>query len=729
MHVLFSTGSPASYMLPPSLGDHQVNCGPDWADDTAPDGCVRSFATPAGSYDLAMLAATKLPLAQQPDVVVCLVDASWRNVPRNLGAFKCPKVLLIADTHHLTTPLMGMIRYLAAETFDRVVFLYDRHHAGIFASAGFQNLFWFPGLTFPHSDATVRAARSANREPRIAFVGQTGKIHPRRARLVGALTTRGLPVAAQMLPQREALGFYGSSLLGFNASLNGDFNLRVFEVLATGGALLTDRLAPESGLEEMFTDGVELALYGDSAELCTLAQNLLARPDDARAIGAAGARWFDHEFNEVRRRAAFRDLAFDGKPLAGCELPGAGRTRVFFGGDTDRLLQSVIVYEDVQELHRTQETTTVAIDRNTPDDLIELYSTLPRVTLRRPGDGDADLAIFGQEQAAAVSTAKATRLWCWDAPAAGTTELDSRFAETGFVRESEDVAVYTRGTVRSLAPSPAPKPGGAGGTRAVGRKICITFGGEVYDGPTALTKMLAPKFGADDVWVYDDHWLVHERPDFYEQNRWLWEHHHKRGFGWYAWKPFILLDALDRMNDGDVVLYLDADTFPVDDFSVLYERCASDGGIMLFKAGGNVNRRFQQRQWCKRDCFIAMNQDEEKYYEAEAGVARFMLFQKGPWRAKQFLMEWLTYCVNPIATTFDPSVLAPEVAGFEEHRTEQAIMTNLAHKYRLKLYREACELGNSFPEDKELYPQLFSQMNPWGNKTAPCVGSKFRNVT
>jgi tetratricopeptide (TPR) repeat protein len=74
-------------------------------------------------------------------------------------------------------------------------------------------------------------------------------------------------------------------------------------------------------------------------------------------------------------------------------------------------------------------------------------------------------------------------------------------------------------------------------------------------------------------------------------------------------------------------------------------------------------------------------------------------------------------------------VLGSEAPGFVEHRTEQAIMTNLAHKYGVRLHREACELGNSFPEDKDLFPQLFTQMNPWGQKTAPCVGSKFRNVT
>ena len=82
MRVLFSTGSSARYMLPPQLGAEQVNCGPDWSDDVAPDGRVRSLATPVGNYDLAALAA-RLPDEQQPDLVVCLVDASWRNLPRN----------------------------------------------------------------------------------------------------------------------------------------------------------------------------------------------------------------------------------------------------------------------------------------------------------------------------------------------------------------------------------------------------------------------------------------------------------------------------------------------------------------------------------------------------------------------------------------------------------------------------------------------------------------------
>ncbi len=724
-------------MLPPQLGDEQINCGPDWPDDIAPDGRVRSLATPVGEYDLASVAA-KLSPEQQPDVVVGLVDASWRNLPRNLAAFKCPRVLLVADTHHLNSPVIGMLRYFSAEIFDRIVLLYDRHHAALFHAAGFRNLYWFPGLTFPHDDTTVKAARQDSRQPHVAFVGQTGQYHPRRAQLVAALTTGGVPVLAQSLPQCAALRHYGSSLLGFNASLNGDLNLRVFEVLAAGSALLTDQLAPAAGLARLWTDERQLATYRNAGELVERARHYLDHPDLARALGAAGAGWFDAHFSQAQRRAYFEQIVFNGVAPELFAWSDEEHRRVLFDGDTDRLLQSLLVYESMQEQHRTQEVVHVLLEEDAPKDIGEICATLPRVQLASTADATAvDWAVVGTARCESFLQPVTSRLWCWDARADAAAALDAKLATTGFVRLNADVAVYGRAPEAASQPpaTTETQPGrpqlksGTCSPLPVGRRICITFGGEVYDGTTALAAMLAPKLGADEVWVYDDNWLINHRPEFYELNRWLWEHHHKRGFGWYAWKPFILIDALDKLAEGDVVLYFDADTFPVDDFSMLYETCARDGGIMLFKAGGNVSQRFTQGQWCKRDCFIVMNQDEERYHQAEAGVARFMLFQKGPWRARQFLMEWLTYCVNPLATTFDPSVLAKEVPGFVEHRTEQAIMTNLAHKYGLRLYREACELGNSFPEDQGMYPQLFSQLNPWGNKTAPCVGSKFRNVS
>ena len=255
--------------------------------------------------------------------------------------------------------------------------------------------------------------------------------------------------------------------------------------------------------------------------------------------------------------------------------------------------------------------------------------------------------------------------------------------------------------------------------------ILITFGGEQYDITIRDMVERGKHLGADETWIYTDLWLT-KRP-FYTINRWLWDHHHKRGFGWYAWKPFVIIEALSRLyDDEDVVLFIDADTRPINDITVLFDECRRIGGIMLFRA-----ETYQQRNWCKRDCYIVMGQDTPEYWDAPHAVARFMAFQKGKWNADQFLYEWQTYCVNPVAMTFDKSVLGPELDGFIEHRNEQAILTNLAHKYGCKLYREACEGGNGIDRDRDLYPQLFEQRNPnleGGNKTLEVRGSKYGNV-
>jgi len=261
------------------------------------------------------------------------------------------------------------------------------------------------------------------------------------------------------------------------------------------------------------------------------------------------------------------------------------------------------------------------------------------------------------------------------------------------------------------------------------KRWAITFSGAAYDIPTSRMVEATPRCGVDELLVYDDVWL--EESDFKQTNKWLWEHpgmrltdgsYIKRGARcWYAFKPLILLETFKRMSDGDVVLYMDGDTYPIRDLSIVYDIAARDGA-MLFSAVWHRNAK-----WCKRDCFIAMGQDEYWTKDQQAGVARYCAFKKGPWKPYQFLMEWLTYSVNLTATTFDPSKYGPECPEFEEHRTEQAIMTLLAHKHGYTLYREACQYGEPHYQHRDLYGQLFQVIDSTV-MGAPAEGSRWRNV-
>jgi hypothetical protein len=445
MRVLFATGTPANYMAPPRLGEEQIVCGPDWPDVRRPDGRWLSLRTPVGEYNLATIAA-KLPPVQKPDVVVCLVDASWRNLPRGLGAFKCPRVLLVADTHHLKQPLLGMLRYATSEPFNRTILLYDRHHAIVFRSAGVRNLHWFPGLTFPHSDEVVRNARqsASARAAHIAFVGQVGAFHPRRTRLLGALAAHQLPVETKAVPQAEALRHYGGSLIGFNASLNGDLNLRVFEILATGAALLTDRLDPAAGLAQLLADDREMLSYGSPEELAERAAHAMAHPAEARKIGEAGARWFDENLSEARRRDAFQALAFDGTILPQFAFSPEETSNVLFAGAVDRLLHASRFYEMVQEMHRAQEIVRLAFSASVPSDVAMLCATLPRVQCMADAPGvAADLVVMNAADAGQPAAA-AARLCFWDARVQDRPALEARLGSEWALSAEANAAVFIR---------------------------------------------------------------------------------------------------------------------------------------------------------------------------------------------------------------------------------------------------------------------------------------------
>lgn len=463
MRALFYSGSCAHAAPPPLLSDQQVNAGPGLVDEWTADGCARSIATPTGACDLAALAG-RFPSDQQPEIVVCHLDAGCRNFPRGLAAFGCPTVAIVGGTHTGRAPLTAMMRYLAAEPFARVVLADNRHHAPFFHAAGLRNVHWFPGLMFPHSDAAVRAVRGAQRAPHLAVAGNACDDPCRPARLRRALEARGVPCASRQLSTPLAgLELFGAALLGFNASHNGELGLRVFEILAAGAMLLTDRFAPASGFEHLFLEGREVVAYGSATELANTAADYLARPDEARALGEAGARWFDEYLGERQRRELFQLLACDGISAPEFALPAAETKRIFFGGDSAKLERGVALYQEIQELHEAQETVRVAITRDAPEDVVDIFSTLPRVELRRLNETDeTDLAIFGRAHSEAFGVARAARRWCHDEtdeaiapPARPASEpaVAGALAEAK-LREGADQTAEAEGLLRDAAQNP-----------------------------------------------------------------------------------------------------------------------------------------------------------------------------------------------------------------------------------------------------------------------------------
>ncbi len=256
------------------------------------------------------------------------------------------------------------------------------------------------------------------------------------------------------------------------------------------------------------------------------------------------------------------------------------------------------------------------------------------------------------------------------------------------------------------------------------KRIYVTFGGRAYDSTLELIVKRGPAMGADEVWVYDDRWL--ETTEFRQRNRAHWDHpgHNgvKYGYGWYCWKPYVILHAMSRMIDGDVLLFTDADTYPIRDFSRLYDYCAQGRGYFLFEATGCRNR-----QWVKRDCFEIIDPMHTIDWDSQHATARFMLFEKGRFQVKSFLHDWLRFITDIRCATRDPSVLGLEYPGFEENRGDQSVLSLLAQLYKIPLHREADAFGAGQDKDWNLYPQLFEQVYCQGDR-GDLSGSRFANI-
>jgi spore maturation protein CgeB len=87
--------------------------------------------------------------------------------------------------------------------------------------------------------------------------------------------------------------FWNKCKIGINCSPFGEATVRIYEVLATGTALVTDR---GKDLESIFDDGEHLLMYDSLDDAISCCEALLSDPDKRERLaenGPAVLRWND----------------------------------------------------------------------------------------------------------------------------------------------------------------------------------------------------------------------------------------------------------------------------------------------------------------------------------------------------------------------------------------------------------------------------------------------------
>ncbi len=150
-----------------------------------------------------------------------------------------------------------------------------------------------------------------------------------------------------------------------------------------------------------------------------------------------------------------------------------------------------------------------------------------------------------------------------------------------------------------------------------------------------------------------------------------------RGYGYWIWKPYLILKTLLESNENDIIIYIDSADVPSSIFFDFIINHFENNEILLFNSG-NLHDLYT-----KKDCFILMNCDDAKYHNQIQLEAGTLAVKKTEFNIN-LMSEWLKYCSDIfIVTDLPNSCGLPNHKDFIEHRHDQSILTNLSIKYKI----------------------------------------------
>lgn len=154
-----------------------------------------------------------------------------------------------------------------------------------------------------------------------------------------------------------------------------------------------------------------------------------------------------------------------------------------------------------------------------------------------------------------------------------------------------------------------------------------------------------------------------------------------RGYGYWQWKSYLIRRVMDRMEEGDVLLYTDAGcrinangkTRLIEYFDIVKQ---SSGGILLF------NQHYPETEYTKGDVFQYFGVTDNPAYTQHGQVAGGIILISKKRSSQQFIDELYYICHNNYNLIDDSTSKSPNTPDFKEHRHDQSIVSLLAVKYK-----------------------------------------------
>lgn len=230
-------------------------------------------------------------LNNKPDLVI-EIDGLGMYHLKGYKRLRIPTVYYAIDSHRK----LDFQKEIAPD-FDWV-FVAQKDYINSFKEVT-SNVFWLPLA----ADPSVHKRYNVERLFDIGYVGsKVPERYPKRISLLNKLSAQYGVLSVDNMYFEQMAKIYSLCKIGFNKSIGGDLNMRVFEIMSCGTMLLTDKIG--NGLNDLFEDKKHLVLY-DEDSLDELVQYYLEREDEREEIARQGQRevhekhTYDSRVNEM----------------------------------------------------------------------------------------------------------------------------------------------------------------------------------------------------------------------------------------------------------------------------------------------------------------------------------------------------------------------------------------------------------------------------------------------
>ena len=151
-----------------------------------------------------------------------------------------------------------------------------------------------------------------------------------------------------------------------------------------------------------------------------------------------------------------------------------------------------------------------------------------------------------------------------------------------------------------------------------------------------------------------------------------------RGFGYWCWKPFIILKTLENLKDGDILVYADIGChINKEGEKRFYEYL----DIVIEHKALCFKMQFLESCWTKSDLFNYFGKlNDKNITNSSQRMATICIFEKNDINL-EFVNKWLQVFYDDFSLVDDTPSKLPNLDGFIENRHDQSVFSILSKIY------------------------------------------------